>query len=313
MIDRRRASGFSLVELLLALTIGLLVAASAFALMLPSQAVGASRAEAADLQQRVRVAADTLTMHMLAAGAGAYADTDSPLSESFAPILPYRAAGAAPDPPGTFRSDAITIVAVPKSSTTPSTTTYWLKSDDAAGTYQLIANEGSGADIPVVDHVVALSFEYFGDPRPPAMRKPLADPAGPWTTYGARPLATAVAPFGAGENCLFVNPAPAPQPPAPEPRLATLGAGNALVALPAALLTDGPWCPNDAAADRWDADLLRVRSVAVVLRVQAAIAALRGPAGALFRHAGTSHSGLLTVPDQEIRFQVSPRNMNRAR
>jgi len=307
----RSARGFSLVELLLSLTIALVVTASAFGLMLPSQAVGSSRTETADVQQRLRVAADTLAFRIGLAGAGGYAETGSPLSEGFAPILPYRAGGGSPDPPGMFRTDAITIAAVPKSGSAPSTISYALKSDVASGTFQLIVNEG-GADAPVVDHVVALSFEYFGDPSPPTLIKPLGDPVGPWTTYGARPSTTAVPPFAEGENCLFVNTAPPPQPPSLQPRLATLGPPESLVALPASLLTDGPWCPNDAVPDRWDADLLRVRSIVVVLRVQAAIAALRG-SGGLFRHPGTSHNGLLWVPDQEIRFRVSPRNMNRAR
>jgi hypothetical protein len=42
-------------------------------------------------------------------------------------------------------------------------------------------------------------------------------------------------------------------------------------------------------------------------------ALLRGPAGVLFRHAGTSHSGERFVPDQEIRFDVAPRNLNLGR
>ena len=306
--------GFSFVELLVALTIALVVAASAVRLMLPSQALAASRTETADLQQRLRVAADTLASHLLAAGAGAYGDADSPLAEGFPPILPYRAGGASPDAPGAFRSDTVTVFAVPRNGAPPAGTTYWLKTDDASATYQLMVNGSpSAADVPVVDHVVALSFEYWGDPLPPTLRRPLTDATGPWTTYGFKPPATAVPPFAAGENCLFINTATLPQPPSPQPRLATLGSAESLIPLPASLLTDGPWCPNDAAADRWDADVLRIRSIAVRLRVQAAIAALRGPAGTLFAHGGTSHSGLGWVPDLDIRFQVSPRNLNRAR
>src|SRR5207249_2656850 len=46
---------------------------------------------------------------------------------------------------------------------------------------------------------------------------------------------------------------------------------------------------------------------------QAAMAALRGPASALFTHGGTSNGGSKWVPDQEIRFMVSPRNLNLGR
>jgi hypothetical protein len=139
------------------------------------------------------------------------------------------------------------------------------------------------------------------------MRKPLADPIGPWTTYGPKPSLAAVVPFAAGENCVFLDDGSA----TPQPRLAALdSAGAALVTLTASQLTDGPWCPDGAAPDRWDADLLRIRSIGITVRVQAAAAALRGPAGPLFVHGGTSRGGHQWVPDLEIRFQVSPRNLN---
>jgi hypothetical protein len=85
------------------------------------------------------------------------------------------------------------------------------------------------------------------------------------------------------------------------------------VALTAAQLTDGPFCPDDTNANRWDADLLRIRRIGVRLRVQAAIAALRGPAGVLFARAGTSKGGFRSVPDQELQFDISPRNLNLGR
>jgi len=290
-----------------ALTITLLVTASACLLLLPTQGLAASRSETADMQQRLRVAADTLNQHLAAAGAGAYAGTDpGPLTDAIAAILPYRA-GSTPDPPGTFRPDALTLLTVPRNGTQPVPTTYWLKTDNATATYQLISADGtSGVDVPVVDHVVALAFEYFGDPQPPLMRKPLADPNGPWTTYGPKPATTAVAPFAPGENCVFADDGSG----TPQPRLAPLDGGPSLVTLTSSLLTDGPWCPSDGAPDRWDADLLRVRSVAVRLRVQAALKMLRGPASALFAHGGTSGGGHQWVPDLEVRFQVSPRNLN---
>jgi hypothetical protein len=76
------------------------------------------------------------------------------------------------------------------------------------------------------------------------------------------------------------------------------------------MLTDGPWCPDATAPGRFDADLLRIRRVGVTLRVEAAPASLRGPVGALFARGGSSTSALMRVPDQELRFDVTPRNMN---
>ena len=98
------------------------------------------------------------------------------------------------------------------------------------------------------------------------------------------------------------------------PRLAVLDAGGgatALVKLTSAELTDGPWCPDPTNANRWDADLLRIRRIGVTLRVESANAALRGPAGVLFAHGGTSRNGNRWLPDQQITFQVTPRNLGR--
>jgi hypothetical protein len=174
----------------------------------------------------------------------------------------------------------------------------------------MAGDTASGVDVPVVDHIVALAFEYFGDPQPPLMRRPLSDPAGPWTTYGPKPAAAASPPFGPGENCVFAIDAAS----TPQPRLASLGsASDSLARLTSSMLSDGPWCPSDAAPGRWDADLLRIRTVAVRMRVQSALSSLRGPAGALFAHGGTSRGGHQWVPDHEIRFQVSPRNLNLTR
>lgn len=307
----RRTNGFSLVETLVAMAIALGVIASAIGLALPSRGLAASRSETADMQQRLRVAADTLYQRINSAGAGAYAGTDpGPLTDTLAPILPYRASTSSPDPPGSFRSDAITLFTVPRNAAQPIGTTYWLKVEPSTASYQLMAVDSSGIDVPVVDHVVALGFEYFGDSQPPTMRKPLSDPSGPWTSYGPKPSSTAVGSFAAGENCVFVSDGSS----TPQPRLATLAsAGGAHVPLTPSQVTDGPWCPDDIAPDRWDADLLRVRGVEVRVRVQAALSALRGPAGAFFVHSGTSPGGHQWVPDMEVRFHVAPRNLNLTR
>lgn len=175
-------------------------------------------------------------------------------------------------------------------------------------TNQLMFYDGGlSADVPVVDNVVGLNFDYYGDPQPPV----ITNTASPWkTSYGPKPSAVAVAPFAANENCIFAS------APTPTPKLATLGAaGSTLVKLPmaGAQFNDGPWCPNATSANMWDADLLRIRKVVVTIRVQAAAAALRGPQSVLFTNGGTSHSGNKWVPDQEVRFQVSPRNLNLGR
>jgi hypothetical protein len=187
--------------------------------------------------------------------------------------------------------------------------TYYVKSDESARTYQLMRYDGAETDLPVADHVVDLRFEYFGDPLPP-MRladRPLAGP-GPWTTYGPRPPAIADdnAPWPPGENCVFVVD---PVTGAHAPRLPVLGGGSSIL-LAESMLKDGPWCPDAAAHDRFDADLLRIRRIRVSLRVQVAQESLRGPAGPLFARGGTSTGATPIVPDRQIQFDVAPRNMS---
>ena len=181
--------------------------------------------------------------------------------------------------------------------------TYYLKNDDSTGSYQLMHYDGTtNADVPVVDHVVALRFEYYGEGQPPVLLRPIADTAEPATTYGPKPVAAGVA------SCIFSAATP------PAPLLSALGDGSQrLVELTEAELTGGPFCPDDGNSNRWDADLLRIRRIGVTVRVQSAAAALRGPAGALFAHPGTSQGSAKWLPDQELHFDVSPRNLNLGR
>ena len=157
--------------------------------------------------------------------------------------------------------------------------TYYLNTQ----TNQLMRYNGYTEDEPIVDNVVDLKFEYFGDPNPPVQPKPPAGEA----------------------NCLYdaagnyVNmPTLAPDE-------------GSLAPLPAAILKDGPMCGGGNNA--FDADLLRVRKVRVTMRVQAANPALRGADTTLFKHPGTSRGGEKFVPDYTVSFEVSPRNLNLTR
>jgi hypothetical protein len=107
--------------------------------------------------------------------------------------------------------------------------------------------------------------------------------------------------WGAGENCVFVN--------GPAPRLPALAAGPSPIWLDPGLLRDGPWCPDPGHAVRFDADLLRIRRVRVVVRVQVAVAAMRGPAGRLFGRGGSSTSAEFFAPDQQLVLDVAPRSL----
>ena len=189
---------------------------------------------------------------------------------------------------------------------------YFLKSDLSAGTFQLMRHDGWSTELPVVDEVVSLEFRYFGSAPPPQLTGATLDAGpGPWTTYGPAPppLTISRGSWPPGENCTF-----AVIDGTHVPRLAVLAADStALVELTPAILTDGPWCPDALSLNRFDADLLRVRRVAVSLRVQSAVASLRGPAGTLFMRGGTARASDRFLPDLLVRFDVTPRNLNLTR
>jgi prepilin-type N-terminal cleavage/methylation domain-containing protein len=388
-------SGFTLIEILVTTGIMLAVLASVFSILTPAQGTFQAQPEVSDLQQRVRVAVDALSRDLMMSGAGVYSGTLArsigALSNVAAPVLPYRAGGLDADPPGTFRTDAISLLYVPDTAAQTTTRvplppasdylevnnepgcplndpvcgfqagmqavlfdttgamdtlvitgvqdsalsvrrrgresthrydagsvvaqviarTYYLKGDDGVQTSELRSYDGNQTDVPLVDNVVGLVFEYFGDPRPPVLRRPPTDPDGPWTTYGPKPPAPGVdadTSYGAGANCVF-----AMSNGEQVPRLPDLSPGSStLQRLTPAVLTDGPWCPGPGSAARYDADLLRIRAIRVTVRVQANSRMLRGT-GAMFTKPGTSHGGEIFVPDQELRFDVVPRNLNLGR
>lgn len=148
-----------------------------------------------------------------------------------------------------------------------------------AANRQLRDYDGYVTDVPLIDHVVDLRFEYFGDPRPPALPQP---PAGV-------------------ENCLY----DAAGSPKPMPVLTP--EGGSLAPLPLGMLSDGPWCGSGS--ESFDADLLRVRRIRVTIRLEAASAAVRA-IGPSFVNPGTSRSALRSVPDYVVTFDVSPRNLS---
>lgn len=388
----RSTSGFTLIEMLIAVGIMVTVTGAIFSLMNPAQGMFAAQPEVMDMQQRLRIGVDTLRKDILMAGGGAYSGSmTGSLANYFAPILPFRIGNVTPDPPGSFFDDRITVMYVPTTSAQTSISdpmpqpsaelkvtaqpgcpandplcgfkdgmtvmimddtgawdtftithvqtpamhlqhngdvlnksypagsyiaqvnmfTYWLKTDTVSNTYQLMRYDGNLTDVPIADNVVALSFEYYGEPSPPQLRPGMT----PATTYGPKPPALGVDnttdSWGAGENCVFSI-----QAGIQVPRLAWLGASagdNGLMKLTQAQLTDGPWCPDAAASGRYDADLLRIRRVKVKYRVQASSANFRGAAGIFFIRGGSAKSGERYLPDQEIKFDVTPRNMSLGR
>lgn len=365
----RSESGYSLVELLISTAIMLVVTGAIFGLVNPSQGTAKVQPEVADLQQRLRVASDTLFRELMMSGAGTYmGSATGSLINFFAPIIPRRMGMTSPDAITVARSDTITLAYVPNTysqtsivSAMPnvsaelkvkeqnncpvgvnlcgftigmdaiifdangnfdvftitqvqdasahlqhrnsdlstaydigaqvtqikSNTYYWCRPgtdrpcpDPAAS--QLRRYNGSTEDVALVDNVVEVRFDYFGEPNPPVKPKP---------AIGV-------------ENCLFDTSGTS--------QLATLATDDgSLAELPLEILKDGPFCGGGA--NQFDADLYRVRKVRVTLRVQVGDSSLRGTDQTLWVNPGKSRSSDTVVRDLAVRFEVTPRNLNLSR
>jgi hypothetical protein len=110
----RPARGVSLIELIIAMAVTLAIGAAMFAVTRAATRAFASEPDTADMQQRLRVAAGAIGRDLTMAGAGSYLGGQAvPLVYALPPVLPFRQGAASDDPPGTFRSDLITLLYVP--------------------------------------------------------------------------------------------------------------------------------------------------------------------------------------------------------
>ena len=126
-----------MVELLIATAISMALIAAVLTTIGPLQTMVRAQGDAADLHQRLRAAADTLAGDLRAA----------------ASVRPYRVGAMRDDSvAGVFyRPDTIAVIG-------ETATTYYWKRD----TLQLMQYDGGRSDLPMIDHVVQLAFDYFG-------------------------------------------------------------------------------------------------------------------------------------------------------
>src|SRR5262245_12282506 len=115
MSARSSDSGFSLVEMLVAVA----VAVTTFGVLLYAasrgQRIARAQPEAADEQQRIRVAVEMLRRDLLTSGSGpAHGIETGPLTRYFPSIVPARTGARNADPELTFFTDRISIFAVPE-------------------------------------------------------------------------------------------------------------------------------------------------------------------------------------------------------
>jgi len=303
--------GFSLLEMLLSLSIILVVTGAMFALVNPTHAAFASQPELADMQQRLRVAVDTLGRDLRMAGAGSRG--------YFASILPHRRGFESADPPGAFFDDRMTVLYVPLAAAetfvdaqAEGGSVVLVRPQpgcpagdplcgfrarmivaifDNSGAYDIVRLSGVAADPPALMFLgFTLSKAYGTNARVAQVEM---------TTYWVQHTGVNVPQLmkydGRETDLPVVDHIP-------EVRFeyftdADVGQASPspAVRLGANLLTDGPWLPDPAAPNRFDADLLRIRRVRVSLRVRANGAFFRPP-----------------IADLEIQFDIAPRNLNLA-
>lgn len=144
---------------------------------------------------------------------------------------------------------------------------------------QLRHYDGHLSDVPIIDDVVAMRFEYWGSAGAPPRARAETGTDTCWFDAAGRPR------YG---------------------RAATL-AGAPDVRLDLAEFRDGPWC--GAGDNRFDADLLRVRLVRVSARLAAGSEMARG-SGPGFQRTGRATSVHRLVPDIDVTVDVAPRALN---
>lgn len=310
----RGSRGFSLIEMVVALAVSLIVTAGVLALVRFAQAAAVTEPALGDRQQRLRVASNAITAELLQAGAPPPAVASRLLPRTIPAILPFRAGPVDADPPATFRADALTVVypaagsaeAVLASPLMPADVAARIDAPagcpiaagvrdpacgiragvgllvfDATGAYDHFIASGVGGNTVFLDpggrsrsHTYAAGSPIMAVTRVTYYRKAVSDQLMRYN--GIESDAPAVDQVTALRFEYLGSPPTA---------------GDSLVPITAAEMTDGPWRPDPFDPNRYDADLLRIRQVIVYLRLRA----------------GTTAPD---VPDLEVSFAVSPRSLN---
>jgi hypothetical protein len=161
--------GFSFIELVVSMAIMLSVIGSTLVLVDSARRVFEVDLERSDMQQRARASWDSLFRDLVMAGAGSQQPA----------VAPFRRGDINADLPGSAFVDRISVRYVPPDRPAAEfvTFTYALR-PDAAGAFQLTRYDGHSSDLPVVDHVTHLRFEYFDAAGQPIAIERFID--GPW-------------------------------------------------------------------------------------------------------------------------------------
>ena len=160
----------SIAELLVAAALAAGLIATLFGMADPLRDMFDGQLELAEIHQRLRTGVHAIERDLRAARP---------------PVMPYRVGLRRSDPPtGVFyRPDTVTVVPEVWGDAADSPDTYYLRPGTVAGPSQLMHYDGDATDAPVVEHVVALGFEYFGADGGQLDPAELQD--GPWSAGDA--------------------------------------------------------------------------------------------------------------------------------
>lgn len=303
MSDRR---GYMLLELLIGAALTCAVSAVLFQFAIAAQAAVAIQGNAADQQQRLRVAAEAFRHALLMAGAGpSRGDGRGPLIRVFPPVMPARLGVMNPDPELTARNDRISIVYVPETraqtllrSAMAAPSSPLAIDGDAPGCVPATACDFAAGDRALVYDPAAEggAHEFFTvaavDPA-----RALLTPSAPLNrsyAAGARVALAIIRTYhlDAAGRRLMVYDGDRSDVPLVDHVVAMHVAYVAeapLGLLSTAQLADGPFIGESP--NRFDADLLRVRRIRVTLRLQ-------------------SESPSRATGDLEATIDVAPPNMD---
>src|SRR5688572_20250768 len=147
-----QARGFSFIELVVSMAITLTVMSSMFGIINSARSIFEVDLERADMHQRARVSADALFKDLVMAGAGLNVPA----------VAPFRRGERNPDAAGASFPDRVSVLYLPPDAAVSDVVlnTYALR-NDTAGVPQLTRYDGRDTEMPVVDEVAGLRFEYF--------------------------------------------------------------------------------------------------------------------------------------------------------
>jgi prepilin-type N-terminal cleavage/methylation domain-containing protein len=292
--------GYSLVELLVSVAILLAILGSVCQLASPAHASALAQAELQDMQQRARVLADRLTFDLRLAGAKPAIGSSS-AEVPFAAVLPAACCGAAPDPPGSERSDRLTVIFVSRGSPAPRTAAEIasdaLRLDLAPGPACVmtaaVCGFGDGEEVVVFDgtgryDVFRLDLSS-GIPMLEALTAPLVSRYAAGATVARVTIRTYS--WDASSGQVFVVDGGGAAEPLLD-RVANLrfeysdGSGAPLDGQ----LGDGPWI--GAGGAMYDGDVSKIRRVRVSYSIRS----------------GLHGTGVLDLPDLATSFDVALRN-----